>query len=123
MPLIQISVASPSGDSAFDSYDNFLFFAEGLWLQTRRCPHPPVVSPLLTAYKKRPVVKRFINLLKDTLGVANQKTSNVLTAKADPFLVGIVQLLCVLLAHSLHDMNFAQKLRCLIASNPVFMLL
>lgn len=76
---------------------------------------PPVVSPLLTAYKKRPVVKRFINLLKDTLGVANQKTSNVLTAKADPFLAGIVQLLCVLLAHSLHDMNFAQKLRCLIA--------
>jgi len=60
-------------------------------------------------------VERSINSLKDTLGIANRKTSNVLTTKADLFLAGIVQLLCVLLADKLHDAKLARRPRKLIA--------
>jgi hypothetical protein len=67
-------------------------------------------------YKRRTVVERSINSLKDTLGIANRKTSNVLTTKADLFLAGIVQLLCVLLAHKLHDVKLARRPRRLIAA-------
>lgn len=56
-----------------------------------------------------------INSLKDTLGISNRKTSNVLTTKADLFLAGIVQLLCVLLAYKLHNMKLARCPRKLIA--------
>jgi len=66
-------------------------------------------------YNRRASVERSINSLKDTLGIANRKTSNVLTTKADLFLAGIVHLLCVLLAHKLHDMNLARRPRKLIA--------
>jgi len=66
-------------------------------------------------YKRRTCVERSINSLKDTLGIANRKTSNVLTTKADLFLAGIVQLLCVLLAHKLHDKTLARRPRRLIA--------
>lgn len=66
-------------------------------------------------YTRRTVVERSINTLKETLGVANRKTSNVLTTKADLFLAGIVQLICVLLAHKLHDMKLARRPRRLIA--------
>jgi len=64
---------------------------------------------------RRTAVERTINTLKDTLGVAGRKTSNVLTTKADLFLAGIVQLLCVLLAHNLHDLILARRPRLLIA--------
>ena len=66
-------------------------------------------------YSNRASVERSINALKDTLGIANRKTSNVLTTKADLFLAGIVQLLCVLLAHKLHDVKLARRPRRLIA--------
>lgn len=66
-------------------------------------------------YNHRAAVERSINMLKDTLGIQNRKTSNVLTTKADLFLAGIVQLLCVLLAHKLHDVKLARRPRRLIA--------
>jgi len=66
-------------------------------------------------YKQRTTVERSINTLKDTLGIANRKTSNVLTTKADLFLAGIVQLLCVFLAHKLRDKKLARSPRRLIA--------
>ena len=65
--------------------------------------------------KQRTAAERSINSLKDTLGIANRKTSNVLTTKADLFLAGIVQLLCVLLANKLHDAKLARRPRRLIA--------
>jgi len=69
-----------------------------------------------TAIKQRTAVERSISTLKDTLGIAGRKTSNVLTTKADLFLAGIVQLLCVLLAHKLHDVKLARRPRKLIAA-------
>ena len=66
-------------------------------------------------YNRRTCVERSINSLKDTLGISNRKTSNVLTTKADLFLAGSVQLLCVLLAHKLHDYKLARRPRKLIA--------
>ena len=72
----------------------------------------PVFKSIL---KQRTAVERSINTLKDTLGIQGRKTSNVLTTKADLFLAGIVQLLCVLLAHKLHDVKLARKPRRLIA--------
>lgn len=66
-------------------------------------------------YSRRTCVERSINSLKDTLGISNRKTSNVLTTKADLFLAGIVQLLCVLLADKLHDLKLARRPRKLIA--------
>ena len=66
-------------------------------------------------YNRRTCVERSINALKDTLGISNRKTSNVLTTKADLFLTGIVQLLCVLLAYKLHDLRLARRPRKLIA--------
>ena len=67
-------------------------------------------------YNRRTAVERSINTLKDTLGISGRKTSNVLTTKADLFLAGIVQLLCVLLAHILHDAKLARRPRRLIAA-------
>ena len=66
-------------------------------------------------YNRRSCVERSINSLKDTLGISNRKTSNVLTTKADLFLAGIVHLLCVLLAYKLHNMKLARRPRKLIA--------
>jgi len=68
------------------------------------------------AIRQRTAVERSISTLKDTLGIAGRKTSNVLTTKADLFLAGIVQLLCVLLAHKLHDVKLARRPRRLIAA-------
>lgn len=65
--------------------------------------------------KQRTAVERSINTLKDTLGIRGRKTSNVLTTKADLFLAGIVQLLCVLLADKLQDAKLAGRPRRLIA--------
>jgi len=67
-------------------------------------------------YNRRTVVERSIKTLKDTLGISYRKTSNVLTTKADLFLAGIVQLVCVLLAHKLHDTKLTRRPRRLIAA-------
>ena len=66
-------------------------------------------------YNRRTAVERSIYTLKDTLGLSSRKTSNVLTTKADLFLAGIVQLLCVLLADKLNDAKLARRPRRLIA--------
>ena len=66
-------------------------------------------------YNRRTAVERSINSLKDTLGIAKRKTSNVLTTKADLFIAGVVQLICVLLADKLHDIKLARSPRRLIA--------
>ena len=69
----------------------------------------------ITLCKNRTVVERSISTLKDILGLSKRKTSNVLTTKADLFLAGIVQLLCVLLAKKLNDIKLARRPRRLIA--------
>ena len=66
-------------------------------------------------YNVRTCVERTIFSLKGSLGLQGRKTSNTLTSKADLFLAGIVQLLCVLLAHALHDHSLARRPRKLIA--------
>jgi len=68
-----------------------------------------------TLYARRMMVERSIGSLKAVLGLEHRKTFNILTTKADLFLAGIVQLLCVLLAHSLHDLKLARRVRKLIA--------
>lgn len=59
-------------------------------------------------YTRRTCVERSINSLKNTLGISNRKTSNVLTTKADFFLAGIVLLLCVVLVYKLHNPKLAR---------------
>lgn len=72
-------------------------------------------DPAFAQIYSRTCVERSINSLKDTLGISNRKTSNVVTTKADLFLAGIVQLLCVLLAYRLHDLKLARRPTKLIA--------
>jgi hypothetical protein len=67
-------------------------------------------------YKQRTAVERSISSIKQTLGLEGRKTSNVLTTKADLFLAGIVQLLCVLLAEKLHKPALARRTRLLLAA-------
>ena len=76
---------------------------------------PAMIPAFAQIYNRRTCVERSINALKDTLGISNRKTSNVLTTKADLFLAGIVQLLCVLLAYKLHNLKLARCPRKLIA--------
>lgn len=67
-------------------------------------------------YTRRAAVERSINALKDSLGLANRKSSNVLTTKADLFLAGIVHLLCVVLADSIHNRKLARRPRMFLAA-------
>ena len=67
-------------------------------------------------YKQRTAVERSISSIKQTLCLEGRKTSNVLTTKADLFLAGIVQLLCVLLASKLHKPALARRSRLLLAA-------
>jgi hypothetical protein len=67
-------------------------------------------------YTQRTAVERSISSLKETLCIQGRKTSNVLTTKADLFLAGIVQLLCVLLAGKLHKPALARRTRLLLAA-------
>jgi hypothetical protein len=67
-------------------------------------------------YKHRTAVERSISSLKQTLCLEGRKTSNVLTTKADLFLAGIVQLLCVLLAGKIHKPALARRPRLLLAA-------
>jgi len=67
-------------------------------------------------YNHRVSVERSIGAFKQTLGIAGRKTRNTATTKADLFLVGIVQLLCVLLADKLHNQSLAKSPRKLIAA-------
>jgi len=67
-------------------------------------------------YKQRAAVERSISSLKGTLCLQGRKTSNTLTTKADLFLAGITQLLCVLLAGKLHKPSLARRPRLLLAA-------
>ena len=66
-------------------------------------------------YARRTVVERSIGSFKYVLGVEHRKTSNSLTTKADLFLAGIVQLLCVVLADGLHECQLFRHIRRLTA--------
>jgi hypothetical protein len=67
-------------------------------------------------YKQRAAVERSISALKETLCLQGRKTSNLLTTKADLFLAGITQLVCVLLAGRLNDHAIARRPRLLLAA-------
>ena len=67
-------------------------------------------------YKHRAAVERAIASLKISLCLDGRKTSNVLTTKADLFLAGITQLVCVLLAGRLNDLSLARRTRLLLAA-------
>jgi len=105
-----------------------------------RCPHPCSPSPYgrcvyvyphsdLRRYPgilrnsplwdslcaRRVAIERSIGSFKSVLCLDHRKTFNSITTKADLFLAGIVQLLCVCLAHSLHELTLARRVRKLIA--------
>lgn len=66
-------------------------------------------------YAKRVAVERSIGSFKAVLGLERRKTFNTSTTKTDLLLAGIVQLLCVILAHRLHDRKLARRVRKLTA--------
>ena len=66
-------------------------------------------------YAKRTAVERSIGSFKHVFGVERRKSFNPFTNKADLFLAGIVQLLCVLLADALHDRKHFRRVRRLAA--------
>ena len=66
-------------------------------------------------YAKRVAVERSIGSFKHVLGLEQRKTANSLTTKADLYLAGIVQLLCVVLADVLHHRHLFRCVRRLAA--------
>ena len=66
-------------------------------------------------YARRTAVERSIGSFKYVLGVEQRKTSDSLTTKADLFLAGIVQLLCVVLADALCQRRLFRRIRSLAA--------
>ncbi len=66
-------------------------------------------------YKKRVVIERAINQMKDTFALDARKSHHTVTAKADIYLVGIVQLVCVLLADAIHDWKLWKSIRRIVA--------
>lgn len=66
-------------------------------------------------YARRTAVERSIGSFKYVLGVEQRKTSDSLTTKADIFLAGIVQLLCVVLADALCQRRLFRRIRSLAA--------
>ena len=67
-------------------------------------------------YKHRTLVERTINILKDDFGVAHRRAFSHITAKADIYLAGITQLLGVLLAKSINQLNLFKSVRKLISA-------
>ncbi len=66
-------------------------------------------------YRHRVTVERTIHMLKDTFVLDYRKSHRTVSAKADLFLAGIVQLIGVLLADSLHKTQYYKSIRKLIA--------
>lgn len=66
-------------------------------------------------YRHRVVIERTIHTMKDTFVLDSRKSHNTVTAKADVFLAGIVQLVTVLLANSMHKPELFKSTRKLIA--------
>ncbi len=62
------------------------------------------------------MIERTITLFKDVFALASRKTHNTKTIKANLYLSGIVQLLGVLLANSLHKLHLCKSPRKLLAA-------
>lgn len=67
-------------------------------------------------YGHRVVIERTITLFKDVFALDARKTYNTKTIKANLYLSGITQLLGVLLANSLHKLQFYKSPRKLLAA-------
>lgn len=67
-------------------------------------------------YRHRVTIERTINLIKDPFGVANRRSLNISTLKADIYATGIVQLLGVILANAIHKPKLFKSIRKLIAA-------
>ena len=66
-------------------------------------------------YRHRVTVERTIHLLKDTFVLDARKSHRTVSAKADTYLAGIVQLVGVLLAKAMHKMEYFRSVRKLAA--------
>ena len=66
-------------------------------------------------YKKRAVVEQTIQHLKENMGIANRKTSNLSTTKADVFLAGIASLFTAILADRIKKPEYIRSMKPLIA--------
>lgn len=66
-------------------------------------------------YKKRSVVEQAIQHLKENMCIADRKTSNLKTTKADVFLAGIASLFTVILADRLRKPEYIRSMKPLIA--------
>lgn len=66
-------------------------------------------------YRHRVSIERTINIFKDTFVLDSRKSHRSVSAKADLFLAGIVQLIGVLLADSLNKRHLFKSIRKLIA--------
>ncbi len=66
-------------------------------------------------YRHRVVIEHTIHTMKDTFVLDSRKSHNTITAKADVFLAGIVQLITVLLADSMHKHNLYKSIRKLVS--------
>ena len=69
----------------------------------------------VTIYKNRTSIERCIQSLKGSFCLDGRKTYNVLTTKADLLLAAIVQLIGVVLADAVNQMQFLRRARKLIA--------
>lgn len=70
-----------------------------------------------STYKIRTNVERSINHVKDSFGLAGRKTQNEKTLHADLILSGITQLVTVLLADKIHQHQYLQSVKPLIAQD------
>lgn len=67
-------------------------------------------------YRHRTLIERTINIFKDDFGISRRRAFSVYTAKADLFNAGITQLLGVLLAKSINQLNLFKSVRKLISA-------
>jgi hypothetical protein len=66
-------------------------------------------------YRHRVVIERTIHTMKDTFALDSRRSHNTVTAKADVFIAGIVQLVTVILADAVHKRELFKSIRKLIA--------
>lgn len=64
-----------------------------------------------TVYKIRGTVEQAINHIKSNMGIANRKTRNAKTTKADVFLAGIAQLFTVIVADAMSKPEYIRSLK------------
>lgn len=62
-------------------------------------------------YKIRTVVEQSINHIKSNMGIANRKTRNAKTTKADVFLAGISQLVTVIIANAMAKPQYIRSIK------------